>query len=210
MNKLFIFVILSLITLNLKSQSFYGGVKLAALVSQVDGDNYGGYHKIAPTGGIYVRNNFSKNDNWGMSLELNYRNKGSRATQEELKAEGYSDFKIVLHYIELPIIFNFKIKRISSYKFKNDFFIEFGPSFAYLIKGTQYISRIDQNETFNKFELGLNIGLSYMFNNRWGINYRYSYSFPFTPIKKHPGGQKWLLNRGLYNNCMSLGLIFEI
>ncbi|MDR2836605.1 MAG: PorT family protein [Bacteroidales bacterium] len=216
MKKIYIFAILSLIISNLKSQSFYGGLKFGGLISQVDGDSHGGYHKISPTGGIYVRNTFLSNQKWGASLELNYRNKGSNHSGKDETETRRELFAIDLHYIELPIMFNYKIDKFKlpslfDYTLKNNLLVEFGPSVSYLIKGESYIYRQAQNDKeFRKIEVALNVGVTYYFAKRWFANYRFSYTFPFTPIKPHPGGQTRFLNRGQYNNCMSFSVGFEI
>ena len=195
----------------LSAQSFHCEITAGGLISQVDGDTYGGYHKISPTVGISVCNTFVKNDKWGMSLELNYRNKGSNSSRKEEESGGFQNFKIDLHYLELPVMGKYEIRKFgTNHLLKHPLFIEFGPAFSCLISGEQTVNSINQREEFTRFELALNAGITYFFAKRWGINYRFSYTFPFTPIRKHPGGQVWLLNRGLYNNCMMLNLIFKI
>ncbi len=61
-------------------QNFYGGINAGITISQVDGDNYGGYHKISPLGGVFVRNTF--NDKWGMYAGIEYKRKGSKEVQK--------------------------------------------------------------------------------------------------------------------------------
>lgn len=65
LKKLIFLFAFSFFALPFFAQSFYGGINAGFTVSQVDGDNYGGYHKISPLGGIYVRNTF--NDKWECS-----------------------------------------------------------------------------------------------------------------------------------------------
>lgn len=195
------------------AQNFYGGAKLGALISQVDGDTHGGYHKISPTGGIYVRNTFARNDRWGMSLELNYRNKGSKHSGTD-ETDTYRElYKIDLHYLEMPLMFNyriekFKIPSLVDYKFKNKLLIEFGPSVSYLLKGDIYLRRLAQNENLNKIEVALNVGITYYFAEHFFANYRFSYTFPFTPVRNFPVVNRFY-NRGFYNNCMFFSLGFE-
>ena len=85
-------------------QSFYGGVIAGTTISQVDGDNYGGYHKISPLIGFYVRNTF--NDRWGASLGLEYKRKGSTEVQKNQYHDITRVYNLSLDYIELPFMIN--------------------------------------------------------------------------------------------------------
>lgn len=73
-------------------------------------------------------------------------------------------------FILLPIMLD--------YYFNEKFDIEFGPQFGFVI--SHKIS--DNNETFNfasddydKFEIGLNLGLGYNFSEKYRIGLRYNY-----------------------------------
>lgn len=214
MKKVLFFFLLSFLVSILFAQNFHGGIKVGGLTSQVDGDTHGGYHKISPTGGVYVRNTFVKNDKWGMSLELNYRNKGSKHSGYDETETNRELYKINLQYLEIPLLFNYRIEKIKipsliDYRLKNQLLIEFGPSLSYLLKGDTYLRRLAQNDSYRKIEIALNLGVTYYFTDYFFINYRFLYTFPFTPIKQHPGGQTRFLNRGMYNNCMSLSIGFE-
>lgn len=214
MKKYLIFLFLILFFHSVKSQSFYAGINLGATISQVDGDNFGGYRKIAPSGGIYVRNTFN-NPQWGTSIGILYKNKGSRDVKRDEDDNIISDYAIKLNYIEIPLMFNYNIKKISipgiiDYNLKRDLYLEFGISYGYLVKGGEYFEDIENpTKTFKKHEIATHIGLLYRFSEHFLLNYRFSYTFAYTPVYPHPGGQVRLLNRGLYNNNMSLSLVYE-
>jgi hypothetical protein len=199
---------------SLYSQSFHGGINFGFNISQVDGDNHGGYHKIAPAGGPYVRNTFS-NPNWGASLAVLYKHKGSRYITRDAEDNVLSDYSIKLNYIELPLMFTYKFEKIGipglfEYTFNNEIQLEFGISYAYLVKGGEYYDNyIDPTTQFKKNEIANHIGLIYRLSNYWMLNYRFSYTFVFMPIHPHPGGQVYWFNRGMYNNNMNLSLIYE-
>jgi len=198
----------------LYSQSFYGGLNLGFNISQVDGDNFSGYHKIAPSGGVYVRNTF-KNPNWEVSLGALYKHKGSRDAKKDDDGNIESVYSINLNYIEIPLMFGYKLDKIGipglfNYYFKNDLLLEFGVSYAYLVKGTEFFDHVaNPNKQFKKYEIANHIGLIYRLSQHWLLNYRFSYTFVFLPIHPHPGGQVNWFNRGMYNNNMNFSIIYE-
>ncbi|MDL2262765.1 PorT family protein [Bacteroidales bacterium OttesenSCG-928-I21] len=214
MKKGLLLVYLILFVFLLNAQSFRGGLNLGFNISQVDGDNHGGYRKISPAGGLFVRNDF-KHPNWGMSLAILYKNKGSRATFRDDNGDIIGKYSINLHYIEIPIMFDYFIEKIGipglfNYNFKNDLHFEFGPSLGYLVKGLEEIDKVDlKRMNFKKFEIALHVGLVYRLSPHWLLNYRFSYTFPFTPIHPHAGGQTRGLNRGMYNNNMNFSVCYE-
>lgn len=213
--KIFILTIfIILISHTVKSQSFYGGLDLGFVISQVDGDNHGGYHKIAPAGGVFVRNTF-KNPNLGTSTGISYKNKGSKAIQRDENDVAKEIYSIDLHYIEIPVTFCYKIEELSipgllNYYFKKDLYFKIGASYSYLIKGKEYFNNLDyRTKSFKKYELAIHTGLSYRLTDHWLLSYIFSYTFPLTPIHPHPGEQTYRLNRGLYNNSMNFSFIYE-
>ena len=173
-----------LLCIAVKSQSFYGGIDLGITISQIDGDNDAGYHKIAPSGGVYVRNTFI-NSQWGLSAALLYKNKGSKGNSEDENGNIISSFSINLQYIELPIMLNYKIENIVipnliDHNFKNDLYFEFGLSYGYLIKSEKYFNKVtDPFKDFNKSEIAFQAGIIIRLSQHLYFNYRYSYTFPF-------------------------------
>ncbi len=102
MKKKILILILCIYFTNIYSQNFYGGINIGTTISQVDGDNHGGYHKISPLGGVYVRNDF--NDSWGMFMGLEYKKKGSKAVNKNDKGDIVSYYAINLDYIILNVM----------------------------------------------------------------------------------------------------------
>ena len=84
------------------SQGFSGGLLGGLIVSQVDGDAYDGYRKFGIQAGAY--SSYSFNDKWGFTMEFKYIQKGSSKTD---KKDPYSDFKIKLNYIDIPVLLNY-------------------------------------------------------------------------------------------------------
>lgn len=199
------------------AQSFTGGLKLGFDVSQVDGDRRGGYSAIFPTGCLYAKTSFGSEQRASMSLGVSYIRKGSKEVKKNDYGEITSIFAIRLEYIEMPLTFSwqlekFKIPRLVDYTFKNKLCLEAGVSYAYLLKaqineGQGFLS---PDRVFFNYDCGIHLGLTYYIGEHFFLNYRFSYTFFFLPIRKHPGGQVYRLNRGIYNNVMIFTVGWEI
>jgi hypothetical protein len=195
-------------------QSFYGGITAGTTISQVDGDNYGGYHKISPLGGVYVRNMFS--EKWGMFAGIEYKRKGSREVQKNEYHDITRLYNLSLDYIEVPFLLNYKVDKLNipgifSYQIPSDLFIDFGISYAYLLHSKEEINgSIDPlAKDFRKYEIANHLGLNYRLNEHLFACWRFSYTFILLPVREHPGGQVFWFNRGQYNHNMSFAIKYE-
>ncbi len=207
-------LVLLLFFLNSKSQSFYGGIIVGTTISQVDGDSYGGYHKISPLGGVFVRNTF--NDKWGMITGIEYKRKGSKEVQKNESNQITRLYNLNLDYIEVPVMLSRNIKKIGIpniflLEIPNDLFFDFGLSYSYLINSIEEVNgSVDPlAKEFHKYEIANHVGLNYRLNQNWLVCWRFSYTFILTPIREHPGGQVYWFNRGQYNHNMSFALKYE-
>ena len=92
-------ILLLILTLGatVHSQSFFGGIAIGGVTSQVDGDNNDGFHKAGFTGGAFVGLELS--DIWEAQFEVKYIQKGSRSS-----ADDPAQFTIRLDYVELPLV----------------------------------------------------------------------------------------------------------
>ena len=93
-----------------KAQRILGAVSLGMNLTQVDGDEYFGYHKIGLNVGPMVAVPFGKKKNWSVSMELLYSQKGS-------KHNGSTDsttYKLVQDYAEIPVLIHFTDKKLIS------------------------------------------------------------------------------------------------
>ena len=198
------------------SQSFTGGLKLGFDISQVDGDQRGGYSAIFPTGCLYAKTSFGSEQRAALALGVSYIRKGSKEVKKNDAGEITSVYAIRLEYIELPLTFSwqlnkFKIPRIVDYTFKNKLCIEAGVSYAYLIKSkvNNGYGFVEPDREFFKYDCGMHLGLTYFIGKHFFLNYRFSYTFFFLPIRKHLGGQVYRFNRGAYNNVMIFSVGWE-
>ena len=79
------------------SQSFFGGLAIGGVTSQIDGDHNNGFHKVGFTGGAFV--GLELNDIFEAQFEVKYIQKGSRSS-----ADDPYQFVIRLDYVELPLV----------------------------------------------------------------------------------------------------------
>ena len=215
MKNVFFTILLLLNVCLVSGQSFYGGITAGATISQVDGDYLGGYHKISPFGGVYVRNTF--NNNWGASAGIEYKRKGSKEVQKDKAGNIVRFYSMNMDYIEIPFFLNYDLDRIGipglfDYTFKNNLLLEFGVSGAYLIKGTEDFGSgaiPPPTRPFRKYEIANHVGINYQLSEHWFAYWRFSYTFIFLPVREHPGAQVYWFNRGQYNNNMSFAIKYE-
>jgi len=197
-------------------QSFTGGMKLGFNISQVDGDQRGNYSAIFPTGSLFAKTCFGAEQRAAFALGISYIRKGSKEVKKDETGDITSIFGIRLQYIELPLTFSwqlnkFKIPKLTDYTFKNKLCLEAGISYAYLIKAEVNHGQgfVEPDRAFFNYDCGFHLGLTYFIGKHFFLNYRFSYTFFFLPIRKHPGGQTYRLNRGVYNNVMIFNVGWE-
>lgn len=95
-------------------RTFYGGLSLGATFSQLDGDNFAGYHKIGLTGGAIVYAQVAPRI--APSLELLFTQKGAVSNTEKPAINvRVNDYKVNLNYIEVPVMLNYFDKRKSHF-----------------------------------------------------------------------------------------------
>ncbi len=200
------------------NQNFYGGIKAGVNVSQVDGDGFGGFKKIAPFGGVYVRNTFG--NNLGGMLEIKYKHKGAKEVRRNEAGVVFFKHEIRLDYIEIPVTLNFKIEKLLipsliNYEFRNDMFLEFGISYSYLISakevegdGSTYTPLA---RPYNSYDLLTHQGFTYRMSDNFLISFRHYWTFFFFmfPIREHPGGSKYWFDHGEYNRNAELSVMYE-
>jgi hypothetical protein len=103
-------------------RTFYAGPIIGGNFTQVDGDNYAGYHKVGMNVGGIVYANLG--DKIAASLEILYSQKGARSNiVKESNTRGIiiTKYRLNLNYAEIPIQLNYFDKRKS----------HFGAGFSY-------------------------------------------------------------------------------
>lgn len=155
-------------------RTFYGGVILGTNFTQVDGDNFAGYHKIGlNVGGIvYIK----LDEHVAASMEILFSQKGSRATDPQVLNPGLyiTKYNIDLNYAEVPLMINYFDKRKSHFGG--------GVSYSQLASykesiTTQPYQNIDLNKyPFKKGDLNLVLGGSLRIWKGFFFNLRFQYS----------------------------------
>lgn len=181
-----------------RPQNFEGGVLLGLTASQIDGDNYRGYNKVGLQGGGWVRRMFTYTV--GGQMELRYVQKGALKTNT-VKDPTYS--RTALHYVDIPLMVQ--------YVYNERIVLELGLDPEVLMK-----ARLEDENgvipipdpTYNRFTMSAVAGLGYRFLEVFSAHFRFNYSI--LPIRAHPSGQTYLLNRGHYSNVLSFAVYYQI
>lgn len=179
-------------------QNFEGGVLGGLTASQIDGDNYRGYNKVGLQGGAWVRRKFTYTLEGQM--EIRYVQKGALKTNT-VKDPTYS--RTALHYVDIPLM--------AQYVYNEQMVIELGIDPEVLVK-----ARLEDENgiipipdpTYNRFTMSAVAGLGYRFLEVFSVHFRFNYSI--LPIRAHPSGQTYLLNRGHYSNVLSFAVYYQI
>ena len=188
MKNLFWILICFLLPLSISAQTFTGGLLAGISSCQVDGDQNAGYEKVGFWGGAFVRNKFSEYS--GIQLGVHYIGKGSKRNANP-EAGDYTSFRNHLDYIEIPVLYNFYLKK--------RFIFEGGLGFGYLFR-----SKLDDESgtipeeqyQFNDMDYNVQFGFNYLITKHLFINIRFSYSI--LPIADDPSRFNRVLGYAFY------------
>lgn len=152
----------------LEAQNFRGGVRAGMTMTQMSGDDLSGFHKLGAYAGGFVNWRFIQNDRWAIQPEINFVMKGS-STYLKADKNGNIGAKYVLtmYYVEVPVLAKCRIvKGLEA---------ELGPTFGVLIGATEKDAngKMVGRMPFRWFELCAMGGVSYLFKEHVGINFRY-------------------------------------
>lgn len=92
------------------AQRILGGISVGMNLTQVDGDEYYGFHKVGLNVGPMVIVPFGKNKKWSVSMELLYSQKGSHHGG----STDTTTYNFKLDYLEIPVLVHFTDKKIIS------------------------------------------------------------------------------------------------
>jgi len=134
-------------------------------------------------------------------LELRYIMKGAYETENIDDAIYY---KLVLHYVDIPLTVH--------YIYKKNFLFEAGLAPEFIVyhreEEDEYGASPVDAPPFHKLTMSAIGGIGYKFLEKITVNIRYNYSV--FPIRNHPSGQTYLLNRGQYNNVLTFAVYYQI
>lgn len=196
-----IILLLTITSLTGFAQRFEGGALFGLNASQVDGDNYSGYHKPGVALGGFVQTNLSRTIYAGMELKL--MQKGSRNI-DSLATDGQIKYIMRLNYVDLPVYLGIRTsERIS---------LLVGVSPGYLISGREYndygkLTEQDQ-KAFSEFDLQGLLGFRFQFTKRLFVDLRGAYSV--LPIRKQKGDPLWYWRSNQFNNLLSTTVLYRL
>ena len=201
-NKLAILLCCGFLTISIQAQNFGGGVILGLSTSQVGGDDLGGFNKAGVLVGVFANKAISPL--LSFQMEMTFIQKGSNNPKmndyEHINAEVPD---ISISYIEVPLLLQ--------YHQSNELKIEGGIQTAYLINGYYNdLSGKMPNPTnpFINYDIGLLLGVDYLFSNKLSLNTRLSNSIlPIgTEDYNHPNTSS---RKGKYNSVLSFALHYN-
>lgn len=183
------------------SQSFHGGITAGVVGSQVAGDNFSGYNK----GGLYAGGwvSLDATERSGLKMEITYFQKGSRENPTE--KNGYQQYLLRLNYIEMPILYQYKLNR---------FTFEAGPSAGFLMghyeeAGEQVISDYQGYIKPAQVTIQINLGVSMKINPKLGVGIRTNDSL-WNVYSENQDGDVWRFwDYGRYNDSIILYAFYQ-
>lgn len=191
---LFLFIIL--ISNNVKSQNFNGGLIGGVSSSQVSGDNLSGYNKAGLFLGVFTQVPVSSITN--IKMEMNFIQKGSR--NPKLNQNGIPD--ISTSYLEIPISLNYNQNELLS--------IESGIQTAFLLsaKDNDVYGSVNSDPPFDKTDISAFIGIYYHYSEKMSLNTRLGNSV--LPIRGYDTERIFIFKRGQYNTVLSFTIHYII
>ena len=178
------------------SQEFNAGISAGISTSQVSGDNLAGFNKAGIILGGFV--NRKINNLLMVQIEMIYIQKGSSNPNQNVNKLA----DIHLDYIEIPLLAIIKNSEKLS--------IEGGVHCSALIDGyyQDLYGELENQTSFDSFELGAIIGISYNLSSKISLNTRLCNSI--IPIAEHASGQTYKFNKGKYNTGLNFILKYQI
>lgn len=192
-----------------KPKGFYGGLIAGANISTVNGDSYGGYHKLGFNAGGIVYMQFAQQ--FGASISLIYSQRGSRGVR--MAYSVYIDtfiekYYLDLNYAELPVLFH--------YFGHPKLHVGAGVSYARLLSSKEELLTdqpvyIDPKlYVFNKEDLNGVLQASWQLGKNLFIDGRYQFSLKPVRDWDKIHVKAGYGSRGQYNNLFSFRLLFLV
>ena len=180
-----------------QTNTFTGGLTLGINSAQIQGDGYGGFDKVGPILGGFVATDVG--EKWKAQLEISYINKGSK-DPPNAKINKFNFYRINLHYIEVPLVFQYPLKKIK---------LEVGGAYARLFRE----SHSDANGSIipiigpiRQGEISYVVGAAYPFGKKLWLHWRYQASL--LPIASNVVFDKVRL--GFFGGAYNIGVNFTL
>ncbi len=180
--------------------NFKGGLRAGFTASQISGDDLSGFNKLGAYAGGFVNFPLSQNAKWKLQVELNFIMKGSSLFTRGVNSPNIGrKYTLNLFYTETPVMVK--------YNFFKGFELELGPSINFLFASKEVNEQGDlHRKPFRFYEFSVVVGLSYLFVEHWGINFRFSNSI--IPVRI----PNWVINQWVnkqYNTVLALSAYYQ-
>ena len=179
------------------AQEFGASLDAGLVVSQLDGDDRGGYKKLGFSFGGSVSRFVLKNTVGGR-IGLRYVMKGSH----EEESEHTQFYRAELHYAEMPL---------TAFYHWHKFDFEVGAAFGYLIKAkedTDGYGLREPNISFRKFDISAVAQARYnLYGPLWAVA---SFNYSLMAVREHHAAQDGHIVSGQHNNLLIFGLSYDI
>ncbi len=202
-------LLLALISSSLNGQVFRGGMKAGLTASEVSGDDAGGPDKLGWFASVFT--NMDVHPHARLQLELMYTQKGSRVYHDPWDENGnnqnggfakdngfndgdpidpvgdYRDYKLYLHYVEIPLLVQFDFSTITRLPYVEMLSGEFGLSGSTVVghyeekKGKDLTDEMASLRPFRAAELNVLAGLYFPITD--GLQFQMRYSQGVTPLR---------------------------
>jgi hypothetical protein len=203
------------------AQRFLGALSAGVNLSQVDGDEKYGFHKVGLNIGPSVIFPFGTKKQWSVTLELLYSQEGAwqKSTYPandvpiDSNYMGYYDgYRLYLNYVQVPLMIHYTDKRMVAGGV--------GVSYGQLVGVSEYEDHNDQRGFF-KTETSLSgpyarsdwqilADVRVRIWMRLWLNLRYSYSMKLIRTREfiNPSDPSDIWTRKQYNNVIGLRLVY--
>lgn len=188
----------------LYSQRILGALSLGMNLTQVDGDEFFGFHKFGLNVGPMVILPFGPKKNWSVSMELLYSQKGSYHSGQT----DSTTYRLKLDYAEIPVLLHFTDKKVISagVGFSYGQLINFKETYGGLPIDTNFFAQ--PTSGMSNFDLAVIADLQIrLWSKLWaGVRYQYSMKNNRTVMVTDPNDPKNPFTRKQYNNVISVRL----
>lgn len=194
------------------AQSFNGGLIAGGVITQVNGDGYGGFHQGGFTGGGFINLPFGQCS--AVQMELKYSMYGSHSSTNEVVINGQPEYKLRLNYIELPIMYQYTLTKLRIGERSLSFLtLEIGLSLDYLFNYKDETNGVANTQAnWLKFSATGNVGVHFNLSHGLGINIRSLNSILPIRVKKtgNVTGRYWDYRNNYFNIVLQATLTYTI
>ena len=221
MKKITLTILIALLSVTAFSQRFVGAGIAGFNLTQIDGDQIFGYHKVGFNGGASVMVALDAKQRWFLTMELLYNQKGSyrKALVDSMIYVGADEinesvpynkkvkYKVNLDYVEVPLLAHFEDPKTG---------VAFGVGFSWarLVRAKElesgYTLYTDlQTKTYRTNDWSAIADVKIRVWKGLKLNFRFQYSM--TPIRirtytNKNSNESW--ERKQYHNILSLRVIY--